>query len=72
MEQFNFDSFIQRQQRDITRLSRAAWNIGATHPWFKVLSRDKQEVHVLEWVQEALQHVNDRRAERPGRISGQL
>jgi hypothetical protein len=72
MEQFNFNSFIQRQQRDTSRLSRAAWNVGATHKWFKALPEDKQAERVLVWVEEALQHANDRRAERPGRVVGQL
>ncbi len=72
MEQFNINRFIQRQQRDTARLSRAAWNVGATHQWFGKLTRDQQADRVLIWVEEALQHANDRRAERPGRITGQL
>lgn len=39
---FDIQRFIERQQRDTARLAKAAWGVGATHKWFRHMTRDLQ------------------------------
>jgi hypothetical protein len=51
---FDMNGFSTREQRRTERLARAAYGVGHTHEWFVMLSREKQEATVQEWVEAAL------------------
>jgi len=45
---------LEREQRRIARLVRAAWGVGRTQPAFMALGSQKQEEKIMDWVQGAL------------------
>lgn len=57
-----FNAMLAKEQRDIERLVRAAWGVGVTHSWFRGLNRKAQETKVQEWVEEAREAAQERRA----------
>jgi hypothetical protein len=58
--------FVQREARRMDRLVGAAYGVGATHSWFRKLDRAGQEAKVREWVEEALEAADGRRARSAG------
>jgi tRNA A37 N6-isopentenylltransferase MiaA len=63
MQRHAVDSNRTRYERDIARLTRAAWGVGGTHAYFRALPRAQQEAKVSEWTLEALEHAQNRRDE---------
>ena len=63
---FRIEQLIAKEQRRMERLVRAAYGVGATHRWFRILPRDAQIAKVQEWVEEALEAAEDRRARSAG------
>ncbi len=56
-------ALLAKEQRNVNRLIRAAYGVGATHRWFRKLPREAQESKVREWVNECI----EARAERLAR-----
>ena len=54
--------YVFAMARRMDRLVKAAYGVGATHAWFRKLDRASQEAKVREWVEEALEAAEERRA----------
>ncbi|MEN9416388.1 MAG: hypothetical protein RI988_8 [Pseudomonadota bacterium] len=64
--------FAQREARRMDRLVKAAYGVGATHAWFRKLDRASQEAKVREWVEEALEAAEERRARSAAAAAGRV
>ena len=58
---FDMGNFLARQQRDIDRLTMAAWSTGRNRADFRAAPREEQAEKVRLWVQEALDAAAERR-----------
>lgn len=56
------DSNRTRYERDMERLTRAAWGTGGNLASFRTATREKQEAMVLEWVNAAMDDAEIRRS----------
>ena len=59
---FDVAQFLAREQRRTARMVRAAWGVGGTHAWFRSAPRVEQVAKVREWLEEAQQRADERRA----------
>ena len=55
---------VPQRQRDIARLTAAAWATGSNLDTFRLAARTRQIELVECWVNEALEHADERRARK--------